>query len=64
MDEPLSHERTLSPKDTDWTSLLNNLGAIQKSQEQVDRSVRDEIPRNRGSGNGLGARESGRKQRL
>jgi hypothetical protein len=37
----------LSRKETDLAPVLNNLGAIQKGQEQVDRSVRDEISRNR-----------------
>src|SRR5205823_6015800 len=37
----------LSRKETDWAPVLNDLGAIQKGQEQVDRSVRDEISRNR-----------------
>ena len=37
----------LSCKETDLAPVLNNLGAIQKGQEQVDRSVRDEISRNR-----------------
>jgi DNA recombination protein RmuC len=37
----------LSRKETDWTPILNSTGAIQKGQEQVDRSVRDEISRNR-----------------
>jgi DNA recombination protein RmuC len=37
----------LSRKETDWTPLLNSLGVIQKGQEQVERSVRDEISRNR-----------------
>src|SRR5580700_2202201 len=37
----------LSRKETDWAPVLNNLGGIQKGQEQVDRSVRDEISRNR-----------------
>lgn len=34
-------------KEPDWTPVLNNLGAIQKGQEHVDRSVRDEISQNR-----------------
>lgn len=38
---------SLSRKEDDWTPVLTNLGAIQKGQEQVDRSVRDEISRNR-----------------
>jgi len=38
---------SLSQKDTDWTPVFNNLSAIQKGQEQVDRSVRDEVSRNR-----------------
>jgi DNA recombination protein RmuC len=37
----------LSGKETDWAPVLNNLGVVQKGQEQVDRSVRDEISRNR-----------------
>ena len=37
----------LSGKETDWAPVLNNIGAVQKGQEQVDRSVRDEISRNR-----------------
>src|SRR5450756_863939 len=37
----------ISLKEPDWAPVLDNLGAIQKGQEQVDRSVRDEISRNR-----------------
>jgi DNA recombination protein RmuC len=37
----------LSHKEEAWTPVLTNLDAIQKGQEQVDRSVRDEISRNR-----------------
>jgi hypothetical protein len=37
----------LSRQETDLAPVLNNLGAIQKGQEQGDRSVRDEISRNR-----------------
>ncbi|MCX6632328.1 MAG: hypothetical protein NTW28_32360, partial [Candidatus Solibacter sp.] len=37
----------LSGKETDWAPVLNNLGVVQKGQEQVDRSVREEISRNR-----------------
>src|SRR5579864_8603736 len=37
----------LSRKETSWAPVLNDLGAIQKGQEQIDRSVRDEIARNR-----------------
>jgi DNA recombination protein RmuC len=37
----------LSGKESDWVPVLNDLDAIQKGQEQVDRSVRDEISRNR-----------------
>ncbi len=37
----------LSSKEIDWVPVLSNLSAIQKGQEQVDRSVRDEMARNR-----------------
>lgn len=37
----------LSTKDVDLTPILNGVAAIQRSQEQTDRSVRDEISRNR-----------------
>jgi DNA recombination protein RmuC len=37
----------LSRREVDWVPVLSNLGAIQKGQEQVDRSVREEISRNR-----------------
>ena len=37
----------LSLKDVDPTPILNGISAIQRSQEQIDRSVRDEISRNR-----------------
>ena len=37
----------MSRREPDWSPVLNNLDAIQKTQEQVDRSVRDEISRNR-----------------
>jgi hypothetical protein len=37
----------LSHKESDWTPILNSLDAIRQGQEQVDRSVRDEISRNR-----------------
>jgi DNA recombination protein RmuC len=37
----------LSRKETDLAPVLNNLGAIQKGQEQVERTVCDEISRNR-----------------
>ena len=36
-----------SRKETDLTPVLNGLGAIQMGQEQMDRSVRDEISRSR-----------------
>lgn len=34
-------------KEADWTSITNKLASIEQGQEQVDRSVRDEISRNR-----------------
>lgn len=37
----------LARKETDWALVVNKLAAIQQGQEQVDRSVRDEISRNR-----------------
>ena len=37
----------LSRKEADWAPIVNNLNAIQKGLEQVDRSVRDEMSRNR-----------------
>jgi DNA recombination protein RmuC len=37
----------LSHKESDWAPILNNLAAIRQGLEQVDRSVRDEISRNR-----------------
>jgi mono/diheme cytochrome c family protein len=37
----------LSRAEIDWAPILSDLGAIQQGQVQVDRSVRDEISRNR-----------------
>lgn len=37
----------LFSKDADWAPILNNLAILQKGQEQADRSVRDELSRNR-----------------
>lgn len=34
-------------KEADWAGVVNRLSVIQQGQEQVDRSVRDEISRNR-----------------
>src|SRR6188472_2788233 len=37
----------LARREADWAQVTNKLAALQQSQEQVDRSVRDEISRNR-----------------
>ena len=37
----------LSHKESDWASILNSLAAIRQGQGQADRSVWDEISRNR-----------------
>ena len=39
--------REMSRKETDFASIRNDLALILKAQEQIDRSVRDEISRNR-----------------
>src|SRR5258706_7760705 len=46
----LLHSRRLSEfpcKETDLSPVLNSISLIDKGQEQLDRSIRDEIARNR-----------------